>query len=231
MFHHFKRAGLAGLVLSAALAAPASAQEAHAWLDPKLLEAAKAEGGEMTMYSDTNEGEGLPLWKLFTEATGIKVNYVRGADPPLMARMVLEFRGNQKSWDIAQLGTIDKIPPQLLLQFDPPEAKNIAPDARDPGRRWYGLYANYNAPAYNTEHVKASALPKTYQDFAQHKDWAGHVAIDATDSEWLWAMYQYFGEDKATALINFNIAQAQLLHDTGIISMDTILHGYQGNVN
>ena len=161
----------------------------------------------MTIYSDTNEGEGLPLWKLFTEATGIKVNYVRGADPPLMARMVIEFRGNQKSWDVAQLGTIDKFPPQLLLQFDPPEAKNISPDARDPGKRWYGLYANYNSPAYNTQHVKESAeLPKTYEDFAQHKEWAGHVAIDATDSEWLFAMYQYFGEDKATKIVKDIVA-------------------------
>jgi iron(III) transport system substrate-binding protein len=201
LFRHFTRAGLAGLLLSAALAAQASAQEAHAWLDPKLLEAAKAEGGEMTIYSDTNEGEGLPLWKLFADATGIKVNYVRGADAPLMARMVLEFRGNQKSWDIAQLGTIDKIPLQLLLEFDPPEAKNILPEARDPGKRWYGLYANYNSPGYNTQHVKESELPKTYEDFAQHKEWAGHVAIDATDSEWLFAMYQYFGEDKATKIV------------------------------
>jgi iron(III) transport system substrate-binding protein len=134
---------------------------------------------------------------------------VRGADPPLMARMVLEFRGNQKSWDVAQLGTIDKIPPQLLLQFDPPEAKNISPDARDPGRRWYGLYANYNSPAYNTQHVKASELPKTYEDFAQHKEWAGHVAIDSTDSEWLWAMYQYYGEDKATKVIKDIVAAIQ----------------------
>ena len=107
---------------------------------------------------------------------------------------------------VAQLGTIDKIPPQLLLQFDPAEANNISKEARDPGRRWYGLYANYNSPAYNTAHVKASELPKTYEDFAQHKDWAGHVAIDGTDSEWLYAMYQNYGDDKATALIKNIVA-------------------------
>ena len=219
MFGHFKRAGLAYLLLSAALAAHASAQEAHSWLDPKLLDAAKAEGGEMTIYSDTNEGEGLPLWKLFTEATGIKVNYVRGADAPLMARMVLEFRGNQKSWDVAQLGTIDKIPLQLLLEFDPPEAKNILPDARDPGKRWYGLYANYNSPGYNTQHVKESELPKTYEDFAQHKEWAGHVAIDATDSEWLFAMYQYFGEDKATKIVKDIVAAISPVITDGHLAM------------
>jgi iron(III) transport system substrate-binding protein len=209
LFHPLKKAGLAGLLLASTFAAHASAQEAHAWLDPKLLAAAKAEGGEMTIYSDTNEGEGLPLWKLFTDATGIKVNYVRGADPPLMARMVLEYRGNQKSWDVAQLGTIDKIPPQLLIQFDPPEAKNISKEAHDPGRRWYGLYANYNSPAYNTAHVKASELPKTYAEFAEHKEWAGHVAIDGTDSEWLSAMYQYYGDDKAAALIKSIVANLQ----------------------
>ena len=219
MFRHFTRAGLAGLLLSAALAAHASAQEAHAWLDPKLLEAAKAEGGEMTIYSDTNEGEGLPLWKLFTDATGIKVNYVRGADAPLMARMVLEFRGNQKSWDIAQLGTIDKIPLQLLLEFDPAEAKNILPEARDPGKRWYGLYANYNSPGYNTQHVKESELPKTYEDFAQHKEWAGHVAIDATDSEWLFAIYQYFGEDKATKIVKDIVAAISPVITDGHLAM------------
>jgi iron(III) transport system substrate-binding protein len=206
LFRQLRRAGFAGLLLVSAFVAHASAQQTHAWLDPKLLAAAKAEGGEMTIYSDTNEGEGLPLWRLFTDATGIKVNYVRGADPPLMARMLLEYRGNRKAWDVAQLGTIDKIPPQLLLPFDPPEAKNIASAARDPGRRWYGLYANYNSPAYNTAHVKASELPKSYADFAAHKDWAGHVAIDHTDSEWLWAMYQYYGDAKATALIKKIVA-------------------------
>jgi iron(III) transport system substrate-binding protein len=219
LFRHLKPAGLAGLLLSAALAAQASAQGAHTWLDPKLLEAAKAEGGEMTIYSDTNEGEGLPLWKLFTEATGIKVNYVRGADPPLMARMVIEFRGNQKSWDVAQLGTIDKIPPQLLLPFDPPEANNISPEARDPGKRWYGLYANYNAPAYNMQHVKESELPKTYEDFVQHKEWAGHIAIDATDSEWLFAVYQYFGEDKATKIVKDIVAAIAPVITDGHLAM------------
>jgi iron(III) transport system substrate-binding protein len=212
LFHPLTTAGFAGVLLAAGLA-QAAAQDArpseHPWLEQKLLDAAKAEGGEMTVYSDTNEGEGLPLWNVFTQATGIKVNYVRGADPPLMARMLLEFRGNQKSWDVAQLGTIDKIPPQLLLQYAPPEAKNISPQARDPQGRWYGLYANYNSPAYNTQHVQAADLPKSYDDFVQHKEWAGHVAIDATDSEWLFAMFQYYGDAKATQLVRDIVAALQ----------------------
>lgn len=205
MFSQLKTAGLAGLLLVSALVAHASAQS-HAWLDPKLLAAAKAEGGEMTIYSSTNEGEGLPLWQLFTKATGIKVNYVRGSDSILMSRMLLEYRGGQKSWDIAQTASINKVPPQLLAQFDPPEAKNIMASARDPDRRWYGVYANYNTPAYNTKYVKASELPNNYADFAQHKEWAGHVAIDGTDNEWLKAMFEYDGNDKATQIVKSIVA-------------------------
>jgi iron(III) transport system substrate-binding protein len=208
VFLKFYSVGLAGLLFVAGFG-HAHAQDSHPWLDQKLLAAAKAEGGEMTIYSSTNEGEGLPLWQIFTQATGIKVNYVRGADSMLMSRMTLEYRGNQKSWDIAQTATINKMPPQELLQFDPPEAKNISPEARDPDRRWYGVYANYNSPDYNTQHVQAADLPKTYEDFAKHKEWAGHVSIDGTDNEWLKAMFQYYGDDKATKVIKDIVAAIQ----------------------
>jgi iron(III) transport system substrate-binding protein len=207
VFLRFDSAGLAGLLLVAGLC-HAHAQS-HPWLDPKQLDAAKAEGSEMTIYSSTNEGEGLPLWKIFTDATGIKVNYVRGSDAVLMSRMTLEFRGNQKAWDIAQTATLNKVPPQELLQFDPPEAKNISPEARDPGRRWYGLYANYNSPNYNTQHVQAADLPKTYEDFAKHKEWAGHVSIDGEDNEWLKAMFDYYGDDKGTQVIKSIVTALQ----------------------
>ena len=207
MLHQLKNAGFVGLLLAASLS-HAYAQE-HSWLDQKLLDAAKAEGGEMTIYSSTNEGEGLPLWQIFTQATGIKVNYVRASDAVLMSRMTLEFRGNQKSWDLAQTATINKMLPQELLQFDPPEAKTIAPESRDPGRRWYGVYANYNSPDYNIDHVKASDLPQSYEDFAKHKEWAGHVAIDGTDNEWLKAMFDYYGDDNATKVIKDVVAALQ----------------------
>ena len=207
MFHQLNTAGLAGLLFAVGVSCAAAQQ--HPWLDPKLLDAAKTEGGELTVYSSTNEGEGLPLFHIFEQATGIKVNFVRASDSVLMSRMTLEFRGNQKSWDIVQTATLNKVLPQELLQFDPPEAQNISPDARDPGRRWYGLYANYNSPNYNTDHVKAADLPATYEDFAKHKEWAGHVSIDGTDNEWLKALFDYYGDDKATKVVKDIVAAVQ----------------------
>jgi iron(III) transport system substrate-binding protein len=161
----------------------------------------------MTIYSSMNEQEGLPLWKIFEEATGIKVNYVRGSDGQLMGRIAVEHRGgSQNTWDILHTTTLNKVPPDLLTTFDPPEAKNILPEARDPGRRWYGVYANYNTPSYNTQHVKPSDLPQSYEDFVKHKEWAGRIAIDRSDNEWLKGIMLHFGEEKGTKLIKDIVA-------------------------
>jgi iron(III) transport system substrate-binding protein len=209
---------LAGLAALTA-AAPAIGQEsAHPWLDPALVAAAKGEGS-LIVYSSTNEQEGLPLFKIFEQATGIKVEYVRNADSPLMARAAIEYRANQKAWDLFHTTTVNKLPPQMLAQFEVPEVRNIAPEARDPGKRWYGVYANYNSPAYNTQKVKASELPKTYEDFAKRKEWAGKVAIDTGDNVWLKAMFDYYGEQKGTQLIKDIVATLQPVVTDGHLAM------------
>jgi iron(III) transport system substrate-binding protein len=188
-------------VLLAAQALSAAAQaEQHSWVVPDLLQAAKAEKS-LTVYGSMNEQEALPLWKLYEDATGIKVNYVRSSDTQITARVSIENRAGQHSWDIALTTTVPQLPQAYLAPFDPPEAQGLMAQARDPGRRWYGVYANYNAPAYNTRFVQKAALPKTLEEFAAHKEWAGKIAIVGTDTEWLAANVAYYGEARAKSLI------------------------------
>jgi iron(III) transport system substrate-binding protein len=204
---HVRPFALFTLWLSLALG-PAYGQGApdRPWLDPALLKGAQAEGS-VTVYSSTNEQEGLPLWKIFEDVTGIKVNYVRAGDAALMGRIAMEFRGgSQNTWDILQTTTLNKVLPDLLAPFDPSEAKNILPEARDGGRRWYGLYANYNTPSYNTQHVTPSDLPQSYEEFVTRKEWAGRIAIDRTDNEWLKGIMIHYGEEKGTKLIKDIVA-------------------------
>jgi len=212
--------GLISLVVLSVVAfgiPPATAQS-RSWLDPALLPAAKAEGS-IVVYSSTNEQEGLPLFKMFTDATGIKVDYVRASDAVLMSRMAIEFRADQRSYDVLHTGTINKMPPQMLAVFEPAEASNISADARDPGKRWYGVYANYNAPAYNTDKVKAAELPRSYEEFAQRKEWAGKVAIDGTDNEWLKAILEHYGEQKGTELVKSIVAALKPVVTDGHLAM------------
>ena len=117
---------LAAVALSLGLAPAAGQDPKRPWLDPTLLAAAQKEG-PLVVYSSMNEQEGLPLFKIFTEATGIKVNYVRGSDTQLMGRIAIEFRTKQKAWDIIQTTTINKMPPPMLAQVDLSEGKALSP--------------------------------------------------------------------------------------------------------
>jgi iron(III) transport system substrate-binding protein len=180
-------------------AAGPAARQSPSWLSGDLA-AARAEG-TLTVYASMNEQEGLPLWKLFEDATGIKVSYVRSSDSIIVSRIGMENRARQRSWDLAVTTTVNRLPDDALLQFDPPLAHDLIPQARDPTRRWYGVYANYNTPAYNTKLVKPSALPKSYEEFLGHNDWVGKVALDDTDDEWLSAMIVHYGEERGTKLL------------------------------
>ena len=210
MLRHFKPvtcAIVSGLLVAGVpdFAATAVAQSQPSWMIPDLLAGAKPEG-ELIVYGSMNEEEALPFWQLFQDTSGIKVNYVRSSDANILARIAIEYRARQRSWDLVATTPVYRLPDEVLLQFEPPEAKNLIPQARAPNRRWYGVYGNYNAPAYNTNFVKKADLPKTYEQFLSHEEWAGRVAIDATDSEWLNGIFSYYGEERGRKLIQDLVA-------------------------
>lgn len=198
----------------ALLVAPARAQQASPpWMMPEILAAAQAEGA-LTLYSSINEGELLPTWKVFEDATGIKVQIVRAADAQLNARIAIEGRARQRAWDILITTAVSQLPSDLLAQYDIPEAANLMPQARAKDRRWYGSSANYNAPAYNTNLVKKEDLPTTYEGFIAKKQWRGRVAIDTSDGQWLAGMFAHFGEEKGRKLVTDIVAALDpIIHD------------------
>ena len=149
-----------------------------------------------------NEQEGLPLWKIFEAATGIPVSYVRSSDTQILAKIAIEGRARQRSWDITVSTAAVKIPAEGAAQFDIPEAKSAIPEARDPNRRWYGVYAHYNAPAYNTGNVKPADLPKSLDEFVTRRELKGKVAIDGADSQWLSAIFTHYGEARGRELVS-----------------------------
>src|SRR5262249_1325291 len=126
---------------------------------------------------------------------------VRSSDSIILSRIAIESRGWQRSWDLAVTTTVNRLPNEALLQFDPPQARGLIPQARDPNRRWYGVYANYNTPAYTTNLGSRSQLPKRYEEFLERKEWAGKIALDDPDDEWLSAMIIHYGDERGRRLL------------------------------
>jgi iron(III) transport system substrate-binding protein len=197
-------AGLFALLLAAvadpgSVAAQNSSQNpSPSWADPGLVSTARAEGGSITVYSSVNEQEALPLWKLFG-STGIKVNTCVPATSSGGASR--STRARQRSWDLLLSPAVGRLPRDFMQPIDLSEAKSLIPQARDPDRRWYGVYANYDVPSYNSKLVNRSDLPKSYEEFLGHKEWVGRIAIEQTDFQWLSALFTYYGEERARKLV------------------------------
>ncbi len=190
----------AGLTVLLLVPSSLALADDHPWLDAALLAAAKPEGAA-TVYSSVNEEEELPQLQNFEALTGIKVDYIRGSDVSLMARISIEARAGKPGWDIVEIQAAESIPKELRLAYAPPEAVHLMPGAVDPEQRWYGGYTVYHTPAYNTTKVNAADLPKSYEDFTKHPEWDGHVGIDFTDRDWLAALFSFYGEDRGRALM------------------------------
>jgi ABC-type glycerol-3-phosphate transport system substrate-binding protein len=110
------RALAAGALL---LAANATARaDDHPWLDPGLLAAAKQEG-TATVYSSVNEEEELPQLQNFESATGLKIDYIRGSDVSLMARIGIEARAGKPGWDVVEIQAAESLPKDLRLTYAP----------------------------------------------------------------------------------------------------------------
>ena len=118
-----------------------------------------------------------------------------------MARIGVEKRAGKEAWDVMQTTSLKKMPQEWLAKINPPLLNGIPAEARDPDGRWIGVYANYNSPAYNTKLVKKEDLPKSYEDFLKHPEWAGKVAIDFSDEEWLASIYKHYGKEKGEKLL------------------------------
>ena len=105
--------------------------------------------------------------------------------------------------------SVQRLPPALLAEYEPPQARHLFPSARDPGRRWYGFAANYDVPAYNTRLVKPQDLPQSYEDFAKKTEWAGRTVINESDTEWVVAFLDHYGESQARELLRSLAEQSQ----------------------
>lgn len=203
----FMRNGLAVTAGIGLASAPFRAlAQAPSWLVPDLLAEAKKESGKLVVYSSVNEQEALPFWKPFEEATGIKLEYVRGSDVQLMSRIAIETRAQQRTWDLLSATGMGRVPGDMLQPCDPPQAKGLIPQALTSDRKVYGIFSNYNTPAYNTKLIQASDLPQTYEALAAKKEWLGKTAIDVNDTQWLAGLYIHYGEAAAAKLLREMVA-------------------------
>lgn len=166
----------------------------------RLIAAAKAEGGELSVYHVYPA-----LTKViaaFNKKYGIAVKPWRSSSEGVLQRLVNEARSNRFEADLVQNNAPENeaaCREKLFLPIDSPAQARLIPQAVPASHCWVGFTVDVFIAAYNTSKVKKGDLPATYEDLLDPR-WKGALAVEADDSGWFGALAAAMGEEKTHKL-------------------------------
>src|SRR5688572_23411515 len=130
----------------------------------KLLAAAKAEGGELSVYHVYPAL--TQVTAAFTKKYGIPVKPWRSSSETVLQRVVSEARGGRHEADVVQNNAPENeaaCREKLLQEMRSPLHANLIPAAVPAHGCWVGFTIDVFIAAYNTQKVRKDELPNTYQ--------------------------------------------------------------------
>ncbi|MGH7825439.1 MAG: ABC transporter substrate-binding protein [Candidatus Binatia bacterium] len=176
---------------------------AHSETIDDVHKKALKEGGTLNFYgtlAQINAAKILPVFE--KRFPGIKVNHVDATADKLAARAIAEARGGKTFGDVFQ-GSIENLvqvyEQGLLLEKLPPEAADYPSNLK--GSYWVGNNLIFFIGAWNTDKVKKSEEPKSFDDFADPK-WKGRLIGEPRDAELvIGLMHKHNSLEKARAIL------------------------------
>jgi len=138
---------------------------------------------EVNIYTARHYEVDDVLYKNFTDATGIKVNIVKGKAEELIERLKREGKNTPADLFITvDGGVLNNAKESDILQPVNSDTVNaqVAEKYRDKDNQWIGLSTRARIIAYSKERVKPEQL-STYEDLASDK-WKGKVLVRSSSS-------------------------------------------------
>ena len=194
----------ASLALSALAAGAAGNEDVlrYRGADRQARLVAKArQEGTVVLYTSLAPTESKPLADAFEKKYGVKVELWRGLSDKVVQRVVSEARGRRNAVDVVETNGPEMemlAREKLLAEFHSPYIADLPPHAIPAHRTWFPDRLNFFVVGYNTQKVKRSELPATYEGFLDPK-WSGRIGVEATDSEWMATLVKVWGEAKGLA--------------------------------
>lgn len=172
----------------------------------KLLAAAKAEGGELSVYHVYSALS--QVIAEFSQQYGIKVTTWRAGSQAVLQRLTNEARGNRFEADVMQNNAPEAefaCREQLLMEVRSPHHANLVPEAVPAHHCWAGFAVDVFVVAYNTTKVSKEELPKSYQELLDPK-WKGRLGIEADDFGWFGTLSSVLDEQQTHQLFGRIVA-------------------------
>lgn len=172
----------------------------------KLLAAARAEGGELSVYHVYPA-----LTRVIAEfgkKYGIAVKPWRSSSETVLQRLMSEARGNRFEADLVQNNAPENeaaCREKLLQEVRSPHHAKLVPQAVPTHGCWAGFAIDVFIAAYNTTKVRKDELPASYQELLDPK-WKGRLGIEADDYGWFGTLAAVLGERETHQLFGRIVA-------------------------
>jgi iron(III) transport system substrate-binding protein len=160
----------------------------------KIAAAAKAEGS-LTLYTTIAEKDLAAIIKPFERKYGVTVNVWRAGTDKVLQRAVAEARAKRYTMDAVHFGAPEMEAlsrEKILLAVSSPVHRDLQPGSVPGHRQWASTILSVWVQAYNTDLVKKSDLPKTYQDLLDPK-WKGKLGIESKNDDWFATVVHLMG--------------------------------------
>jgi iron(III) transport system substrate-binding protein len=176
---------------------PAIYTYAGADREERLIAKAREEG-TLTLYTSIATTESTPLARAFESKYGVKVQVWRALSENVVQRALTESRGGRRGMDAVETNApeVEALAREATVApFQSPYLADLPPWAIPPHRRWFADRANLWVVGYNTGKVRREELPAALEGFANPR-WNGRLALEATDSDWMYGVVNFMGEER-----------------------------------
>ncbi|WP_394240344.1 extracellular solute-binding protein [Halopseudomonas laoshanensis] len=183
-----------------------------------------AQAKELVVYSSRQEHLIKPVFELYTEQTGVKINYITDSEAPLMARLRAEGANTPADmfitvdagnlWQAEQMGLFRAVKSDVI-------EGNIPSQYRAESGQWTGLSLRARTIVYSTERVDPADL-STYEALADD-EWKGRLCLRTSKKVYnqslVATMIETLGEERTTEVVKGWVANLE----TPVFSNDTSL--------
>lgn len=197
--------------------------------------AARADGGEVNIYSARHYPADETLYGLFTQETGIKINVIQGTAEELMERVKLEGESSPADvfvtvdagnlWRAQEAGVFQPTKSALLDE-------KIPAHYHEPEGHWFGFSTRARVAVYDKRKVQPTDL-STYEDLADPK-WKGRLLIRSSNNIYnqslLASIIEHDGKEKAEAWAKGLVANFARKPEGGDIDQIKALVAGEGEV-
>jgi iron(III) transport system substrate-binding protein len=173
---------------------------ARLWAQAVNIDAAKKEG-KLVIYGTIVPKVMALIQKGFEAQYGVKVEYWRGDATKVIDRVLTEWRAGKPNFDVV-IGARGPLalgkPEGVFAKYSPPSAANFPAKFKDKDGQFTAMRVTPVGILYNTEMVKGSDVPKTFDELLDGK-WQGKISMPdpsrhASTAQFLWNMEQLKGD-------------------------------------